>query len=81
MNLDKALEKATLEFSMLQWMAIHGNLCLALRHPNNTGASRALVATAIDEISKLIVARGLLTQAEIDAATAVERPYGLEHIA
>jgi hypothetical protein len=80
MNLDKALERATLDASLLEWMAVHGNLCLALRHPNNSGGSRALVAKVVDQISKLLVERGLLTQAEIDAATAVERPYGLEHI-
>jgi hypothetical protein len=80
MNSDKALERATLDLSLLEWMAIHGNLCLALRHPNNTVGSRALVAKAVAQIGKLIVARGLLTQAEMDAATQLERPYGLEHV-
>jgi hypothetical protein len=81
MNVDKALERATLDASLLEWMAIHGNLCLALRHPENSGGSRALVVKAIDQIGKLLVERGLLSQAEIDQATRIERPFGLEHLA
>jgi hypothetical protein len=35
---EKLLELVTVEESVFVWMAVHGNLCLALRNPGNRGA-------------------------------------------
>jgi hypothetical protein len=60
------------EAEALTWMAVHGNLCLSLRHPQNQGPSRALIADVIRDIGDALVNSGLLTRAEIDQAQVTE---------
>lgn len=72
-NPDKAAEVAPLETNLLTWMAVHGNLCLALRHPQNRGPSRSVILEFLTDLSNLIVERGLLTREQMDAAFALER--------
>lgn len=79
MNPAVALEKTKVEATLLDWMTVHGNLCLALRHPQNSGPSRATVVKMIHVLGKLLVDKGMLTQEELNFATRVEREqYGLE---
>jgi hypothetical protein len=35
-----AKTEGTVKASLLTWITVHGNLCLALRHPQNRGPSR-----------------------------------------
>jgi hypothetical protein len=74
MSLDvaTALETAAVEESLFVWMAIHGNLCLALRHPENQGLSRSYTVAFVEKIGRLLVDRGLLTQEQLDHAQQVE---------
>lgn len=51
--------------SGITWMAIHGNLCLALRHPSNTGPSRLLVKEFLNQLGQHLVGVGVLTPAEL----------------
>ncbi len=78
MNLDPDLlrERATVELPMITWLAIHGNLCLALRHPNNAGPSRLKIIEAIQVLSGIIIAAGVMTQQEMDEANKFERQSG-----
>lgn len=73
LDVNKAMELATVEESLFVWMTIHGNLCLALRHPDNTGPSGVYVQKFVDKLGKLLVERRLLTQAQMDYAMSVER--------
>jgi len=64
------------EASGLLWMAIHGNLCLALRHPANLGPSRELVLGFVKNLGRLLVEWGVLTEAQLAAAQKVEQEHG-----
>jgi len=72
LDVQKALETATIEESLFVWMTIHGNLCLALRHPENQGPSRAYAVAFVEKIGRLLVDRGLLTQEQLDHVQKVE---------
>lgn len=67
---------ASVTAPMLTWITVHGNLCLSLRHPGNTGQSRELCLQMVRHLSKLIVDAGLMTQEEMDQANRVEREHG-----
>lgn len=54
------------------WMAVHGNLCLALRHPSNTGPSRLLVQDFVGQLGQHLVAVGILTPSELAEVQRVE---------
>lgn len=75
----KAMENRTVDGTLLEWLTVHGNLCLALRHPQNDGPSRATVVSMIHRIGKLLVEGGILTREELNFATRVEQDeHGLE---
>lgn len=76
MNTALAEKKFTVEAQALTWMAVHGNLCLALRHPDNRGASRERMITIIKDLGKLLVDSGFMTQAEMADAMHYERLQG-----
>lgn len=67
---------ASVNAPMLTWVTVHGNLCLALRHPSNSGQSRELCLQMVQHLSKLIVDAGIMTQEEMDEANRVERQHG-----
>jgi hypothetical protein len=50
-----------LELSLLTAMAMHGNLCLALRHPQNNGHSRPVITAAIRALGDILVEAGALS--------------------
>ncbi len=54
------------------WMAIHGNLCLALRHAGNRGSSRAMVERFVRALGDNLVENGVLTAEELAQAQRVE---------
>lgn len=78
MNLDpRALAALTkVEAPMLTWVTVHGNLCLALRHPENRGQSRQLCINMVRQLSEMIVAAGVMTQQEMDEANRLEAQHG-----
>ena len=58
-------EKITLSLSAIQWISVHGNTCLGLRHPDNKGTSRS---SAIDFLLKLegkLLEKSLLSPEEV----------------
>lgn len=60
----------------LHLMAIHGNLCLALRHPANTGPSREIVEKIVQAIEKELVNCGAFTEEEIQEIHLTEIKAG-----
>lgn len=56
----------------LIWMAVHGNLCLALRHRSNVGPSRALMVTFVRALGQNLVENGVLTPDELRQAQRLE---------
>lgn len=50
---------------MLGWLAVHGNLLLALRHPENTGHGRQLVEDVVATLEGLFLDSGLLTEEQV----------------
>ena len=66
------LSHVSVEASVLTWMTVHGNLCLALRHPSNQGESRRVALAMIDQISTLLVEAGAMTRQEMEYANHVE---------
>lgn len=70
---EKLLELVTVEESVFVWMAVHGNLSLALRHPDNRGASRGYVQDFARKLGRLLVEKGVLTAAELAEAEALEQ--------
>lgn len=53
-------------------LALHGHLCLALRHPENTGGSRTLIEELVEDLEAQLVAIGALTPAEVTDIHRVE---------
>lgn len=60
---------------VLYWMAVHGNLCLALRHPQNNGPSRASVIHSIELIESVLKDQGLMDQEDIDLVHQTEQDF------
>jgi len=75
-SLEKLNRKAAISTPLLTWVAIHGNLCLALRHPENVGDSRKLVLNFVKELGRFLVKSGIFTEAQLEAMEKVEIEEG-----
>ena len=62
--------------NLLTWLTVHGNLCLALRHPQNRGASRPYVIGFTKELGKLLVRYGVMTEEQLKHAEREEAKEG-----
>ena|ERR1043166_9664623 len=74
-------EPFSIETNGLTWMAIHGTLCLGLRHPAYIGPSRFLVKNFAEELGRKLVEWGTLTEAELTLVNKMEQeesPHGGE---
>lgn len=70
---DEELKKViAIEFPALSWITIHGNLCLALRHPQNVGASRPVAISALEWIEQQLFMAGILDQEDIETIHKTE---------
>lgn len=58
----------TVELPLFCWLAVHGNLLLALRHPENAG--RTMVEDVVAMLEGAFLDSGLLTE---DMVTAMHR--------
>jgi hypothetical protein len=62
---DEAARRLALpNWSALEILAVHGNLCLALRHPENIGACRRLVIEAVHALEAVLLEADLLDEAD-----------------
>ncbi len=57
-NLVHAEQLAAFEANLISWAAVHGCLCLGLRHPDYTGPSRVLVEQVVSGIEMLLIQGG-----------------------
>lgn len=57
-------------------MAVHGSLCLALRHPQNRGAARPLVVAFTKSLGEWLVHCGALTPEQLVEAQQLEAEEG-----
>jgi ABC-type nitrate/sulfonate/bicarbonate transport system ATPase subunit len=65
-NVEVAKNPLMIEADLLTWMTVHGNILLALRHPENTGETRAIAQRFVDELGRKLVEGGIINQAELD---------------
>jgi hypothetical protein len=54
----------------IQWLALHGNASLGLKHPANRGPSRAQVVPALERILTMLFETGCITHTEYQVARA-----------
>ena len=75
MNLDLfAGEKFTVEAPAATWLAIHGFLCLGLRHPATADHSmRETIKDFTTELARLFLSEGLIDQYEFDQIQRTEQ--------
>ncbi len=64
------------EASGLVWAAVHGNLLLALRHPENRGSSRKLVVDFVKALEVLLEQEGVLTPNQLRKTRRLEVEAG-----
>lgn len=62
--------------SLLDLMAMHGALCLALRHPQFKGEVRAMIVRAVKLIGNNLVTNGALTPEQLAVAQQIEAAEG-----
>jgi hypothetical protein len=62
--------------NLLTWLAIHGNLCLALRHPQNRGPSRQYVTNFTKNLGKKLVEWEVITEQQLEATEKLEMEEG-----
>lgn len=75
---DPAFWKSSVEVRMdiLTLMAVHGSLCLTLRHPAFQGSSRKLVEAFKSQVGEYLVTLGALTPEQLRKAELLEAPEG-----
>ena len=81
-GIDFLIEEVTipLTISRIGLMALHGSLCLALRHPQFTGPSREIVINATKQIGKYLVDTGILTAQQLSEAEKLEAEEGSQDL-
>jgi hypothetical protein len=66
----------TITANLHTWLTIHGNVCLALRHPQNRGPSRQIALVFVKELGKALVRWGAITEEELKDAEKLEAEEG-----
>lgn len=62
-----------IKISLIALLTLHGNLCLALRHPQNVGESRKIVEKVVTQIGDKLVELKALTPEQLKHAERIER--------
>ena len=72
-----AVQPITVTAEALTWLAVHGNVCLAMRHPDNRSPNvRPRMVKFLREIGDRLVESGLITREVMDGATKYELQQG-----
>jgi len=74
---DRPFEKVVpIESRLVTWLAVHGYLCMALRHPAlqdvTAHPSRGVVQSFVDELGELLVLNDVLTPEELQESVRLE---------
>jgi hypothetical protein len=76
---EKLCEIIELQMSAFHLLAIHGNVCLGLRHPKNTGPNRQLAIEFINYAESKLKAAGIINDKDIKRIHKLEQkesPHG-----
>jgi len=65
-----------MEFPALSWLAILGNVTLALRHPQNIGASRSLVLLVRVQMEEQLMSHDIIDQEDINKMHGEDKMSG-----
>lgn len=77
-----AMEKAiSIMSNGITWTAIHGNLCLALRHPDNKGPSRELIIKFVKKLGEVLEQEGAVTPNILRRVYRLEAEAGTKEFA
>ncbi len=68
--------KVTIELDVITLLAVHGNLLLALRHPQNIGISRDIVLNFCKETGEQLVLLKAITPEQLKDAYRLESEEG-----
>lgn len=73
-------KEVTINLNVITLMAVHGNLLLALRHPQNIGESRDLVIDFLKQIGEELVLLGAMAPEQLKMAYKVESERGIPEL-
>ena len=73
-------KEVTINLNVITLMAVHGNLLLALRHPQNIGESRDLIIDFVKQIGEELVLLGALAPEQLKEAYTVESERGIPEL-
>lgn len=73
-------KEVTINLNVITLMAVHGNLLLALRHPQNIGESRDLVIDFCKQIGEELVLLGAMAPEQLKLAYTVESERGIPEL-
>lgn len=73
-------KEITIKLNVITLMAVHGNLLLALRHPQNRGESRDLVIDFLKQIGEELVLLGAMAPEQLKMAYKVESEKGIPEL-
>lgn len=73
-------KEVTINLNVITLMAVHGNLLLALRHPQNIGESRDLVIDFCKQIGEELVLLGAMAPEQLKMAYTVESERGIPEL-
>jgi len=71
-DISKLSDTVEINAALCKWMAIHGALCLALRHPEMGASVREVLLECVAKLEALFLGTGLLTPEEIAEIHRVE---------
>ena len=71
-----SIREIPLHANYLTLMAVHGSLCLALRHPGNRGPAREHVVSFTKSLGEWLVHEGVLTPEQLAEAQRLEVEEG-----
>ena len=75
----KVFQIIELQISALHLIAVHGNVCLGLRHPNNKGPNRKIALEFLNYAEAKLKDAGIIDDFDIELIHDVERdesPHG-----
>ncbi len=72
--------EVTIKLNVITLMGVHGNLLLALRHPQNHGESRNLVIDFLKQIGEELVLIGAMAPEQLKMAYKVESERGIPEL-
>lgn len=73
-------KEVTINLNVITLMAVHGNLLLSLRHPQNIGESRDLVIDFVKQIGEELVILGAMAPEQLKMAYTVESDHGIPEL-